>query len=152
MSPERIRDLFSSFRAVDVRRMFSGAGIFVDGSMIGLVVDAVIYLKTDQTNAADFDHEALPPFQYTAKSGQRVVMSYRQMPERLYDDPEELALWADKSLRVAMARRKSAIKAAPTKKNGAVKKKAPAKKKTTAKRSAGKQRSAARKAPASRRR
>jgi TfoX/Sxy family transcriptional regulator of competence genes len=31
MDPDHLRDLFSSFRPVTVRRMFGGAGIFVDG-------------------------------------------------------------------------------------------------------------------------
>jgi DNA transformation protein len=96
-----IRELFSGFRPVDVRRMFSGAGIFCDGRMFGLVVDDVIYLKVGDLNEPDFEREKLPPFQYKARSGKRVVMSYRRMPERLYDDPEELSQWARKSLQAA---------------------------------------------------
>jgi DNA transformation protein len=101
VNPDYIRELFSSFRPVDVRRMFSGAGIFAEGVMFGLVVDEVVYLKVGAENAADFQREDLPPFQYRAKGGRRAVMSYRRMPERLYDDPEELAQWAMKALRVA---------------------------------------------------
>jgi len=101
MDPGYIRDLFASFRPVTVRRMFGGAGIFADGVMFGLVADDVLYLKADDGNADDFDRESLPPFQYQAKNGKRVVMSYRKMPDRLYDDPDELALWAARSLSVA---------------------------------------------------
>jgi DNA transformation protein len=101
MDPDYLRDLFSSFRPVTVRRMFSGAGIFVDGVMFALVVDDIIYLKAGEDNAADFDREDLPPFQYRAKNGRRAVMSYRKMPERLYDDPDELAQWASRSLAIA---------------------------------------------------
>jgi DNA transformation protein len=35
-------------------------------------------------------------------------MPYRQMPERLYDDPDELALWAGRALEAAQ--RKSIAK------------------------------------------
>jgi DNA transformation protein len=101
MNPDHIRELFAAFRPVDVRRMFSGAGIFAEGLMFGLVVDEVVYLKVGEENAADFEREDMPPFQYRAKGGSRAVMSYRRMPERLYDDPEELAQWAAKALRVA---------------------------------------------------
>jgi DNA transformation protein len=101
MDPDYLRDLFSSFRPVTVRRMFSGAGIFVDGVMFALVVDDIIYLKAGEDNAADFDREDLSPFQYRAKNGRRAVMSYRKMPERLYDDPDELAQWASRSLAIA---------------------------------------------------
>ena len=37
MDAETLRDLFRYFGPIDVRRMFSGAGIFVDGVMIALV-------------------------------------------------------------------------------------------------------------------
>jgi TfoX/Sxy family transcriptional regulator of competence genes len=57
VDPEFIRDLFAPFRPVTVRRMFSGAGIFADGLMFGLIVDGAIHLKVDETNIADFERE-----------------------------------------------------------------------------------------------
>ncbi len=124
MDADFLRDLFSKFRPVDVRRMFSGAGIFADGLMFALVVDDVIYLKAGEENAPDFDREGLPPFQYRRKAGHRAVMSYRRMPERLYDDPEELAVWARNALRAAAAKaRPKASKKAPPKKRKAASKK-----------------------------
>ena len=108
MDAEFIRDLFASFRAVDVRRMFGGAGLFVDGVMFALVVDQAIYLKVDETNEPDFLREDLPPFGYSTSKGRRALMSYRRMPDRLYDDPDELAQWAGKALQAAQ--RKAAPK------------------------------------------
>lgn len=101
MDPDFIRELFASFRPVSVRRMFGGAGVYADGVMFALISDRAIYLKTDETNAPDFERENLPPFQYEAKNGRRAVMSYFRMPERFYDDPDELAQWAARSLAVA---------------------------------------------------
>lgn len=108
MDPDSIHDLFAYFRPVAVRRMFGGAGIFADSVMFGLVAEGVIYLKSDEDNAADFDREGLPPFTYHARNGTRAVMSYRKIPERLYDDPDELAQWAARSL--AVAQRKVSLK------------------------------------------
>jgi DNA transformation protein and related proteins len=65
VDPEFIRDLFAPFRPVTVRRMFSGAGIFADGLMFGLIVDGAIHLKVDETNIADFEREGGRPFTYT---------------------------------------------------------------------------------------
>ena len=65
MDPEFIRDLFAQFRPVTVKRMFSGAGIFADGLMFGLIVDGAIHLKVDETNIADFEREGSRPFTYT---------------------------------------------------------------------------------------
>jgi DNA transformation protein len=106
--PDYIAELFSQFGLVTVRRMFSGAGIFADGLMIALVVDGVIFLKADAETVPRFESEGLPAFSYKTKEGRRTLMSYWRMPERLYDDPDELADWA--RLSMAAARRSSAPK------------------------------------------
>ena len=57
MDLEFVRDLFAQFGPVTVRRMFSGAGIFRDGLMFGLIIRDVVYLKADEGNIADFERE-----------------------------------------------------------------------------------------------
>ena len=108
MDHDFIRDLFAPFGPVTVRRMFSGAGIFADGLMFGLVVRDVIYLKVDDTNRTDFEREGCAPFTYTRgkKSGRpsEHALPYWRLPERLYDDPDELAEWARRA--AAAAKRK----------------------------------------------
>ena len=89
-----IVELFAGFGPVTVRRMFSGAGVFADGLMIALVVDSVIYLKADDSFIPLFEREGQAPFKYKSRDGQRTLTSYWRMPDRLYDDPEELAQWA----------------------------------------------------------
>ena len=105
MDPEFIRDLFAQFRPVTVRRMFSGAGIFADGLMFGLIVDGAIHLKVDETNISDFEREGSRPFTYTRgkTSGHltRHALPYWRLPERLYDDPDELAVWAGRAFAIA---------------------------------------------------
>lgn len=109
MDPEFIRDLFAPFRPVAVKRMFGGAGIYADGLMFALLFDGAIYLKVDETTIADFKREGSRPFVYTrAKSPGRVgraSLSYWRLPERLYDDPDELAVWAERALGVAEQRK-----------------------------------------------
>jgi DNA transformation protein len=101
VAPDDIVELFSVFGPVTVRRMFGGAGIYADGTMFGLVAGGVIYLKTGDSNVAMFEREGLPPFTYERREDERAVMSYRRMPDRLYDDPDELAVWARAALAVA---------------------------------------------------
>jgi DNA transformation protein len=101
VTADDIQELFSAFGVVAVRRMFGGAGIYAHGTMFGLVAGGVIYLKADELNAPAFERENLPPFTYETKDGKHGVMSYRRMPERLYDDPEELATWARDALAAA---------------------------------------------------
>ena len=118
--PEYVEELFAGFGPVAVRRMFSGAGVFAQGLMIALVVDGVIFLKADDETAQHFEREGLPPFSYRTKTGLRKIMSYWRMPERLYDDPDELAVWARRSM--AVAQRNAARGARPRLKSGAKRK------------------------------
>jgi DNA transformation protein len=101
VGPDDIVELFSAFGPVTVRRMFGGAGIYADGTMFALVADGVIYLKASESNLAMFEREGLEPFSYAARGNDRIVMSYRRMPDRLYDDPDELAVWARAALEAA---------------------------------------------------
>lgn len=103
MDPEFIRELFAQFEPVTVRRMFSGAGISVDGITFGLVIRGAIYLKVDDESIPAFEREGSQPFTYQRSQGRSklVSMSYWRLPERLYDDPDELATWAARAFAVA---------------------------------------------------
>jgi DNA transformation protein len=101
LNPDHLRELFAQFRPVSVRRMFSGAGVFAEGVIIALVIRDVIYLKADATTYQTFLQEGSAPFSYVAKGQKRVINSFWRMPERLYDDPDELAVWAEQALTVA---------------------------------------------------
>jgi DNA transformation protein and related proteins len=114
VAPEDIVELFSSFGPVDVRRMFGGLGIYADSMMFALVVDGTIYLKSGDSNRAMFEREALEPFSYLRAGRPQVITSYRRMPDRLYDDPEELAQWGRAALAVANTKR-AAQKRSPRK-------------------------------------
>jgi DNA transformation protein len=109
-----IHELFGVFGRVDIKRMFSGQGIYADGVIFAIVSGDLIYLKTDETTRAAFERENAKPLTFTKKSGQRMVTSYWRLPERLYDDPDELAQWARQAVGVA---RVKAIKK-PVKKSG----------------------------------
>jgi len=98
---EHISELFSAYGPVTVRRMFGGAGIFADGLMIALAVDGVIFLKADDRSIPQFEREGLRPFSYDTKDGTRTLTSYWRMPERLYDEPDELAVWAQRAMESA---------------------------------------------------
>ena len=114
MDPDFIYDLFAPFGQVTIRRMFSGAGIFRDGLMIGLIVRDVIYLKADESTAPDFEREDCKPFTYIrGKNSNRPTehaLPFWRLPERLYDDPDELADWARKAFAVAQRKKMAAGK------------------------------------------
>jgi DNA transformation protein len=125
--PDRFDDLFAPFGKIVVRRMFGAEGLFRDGLMFGIVYRERIYFKTNEESSQAFIAEGAGPLYYEFKNAEGVLTSYYELPDRLYDDPEELTEWARAAF--AVARNKSAAK----KKNKAVKSKAIKKKSKTAK-------------------
>lgn len=111
MDAEQLKELFAEFGPISVRRMFGGHGIFVDGLMIALIAREVIYLKADAASIPAFEQEGLAPFSYPTRNGEHTLTSYWRMPDRLYDDPDELARWA-RDAHAAALRRMSAARAA----------------------------------------
>lgn len=109
MDSDFIVELFAPFGRVTIRRMFGGAGLFCEGLMFGLVFDGAIFLRVDDASIPDFVREGSVPFVYTrAKSRGRIgrhSLSYWRLPERLYDDPEELVSWARRAFAIAQRRK-----------------------------------------------
>jgi DNA transformation protein and related proteins len=109
LDPEFIRELFAPFGPVTVRRMFGGAGISSDGLTFAIAFDGTIYLRVDETSIPDFEREGSTPFVYprakTAGRVGRASKAFWRLPERLYDDPEELAVWARRSLAITQQKK-----------------------------------------------
>ena len=106
---EFIEELFEPLGPVKVKKLFGGAGIFAplpEGDvMFGLIAQQAVYLKVGDENRGDYEEEGLKAFTY-GREGRGGTMSYYEMPERLYDDPDELVEWARKALDVALKTRK----------------------------------------------
>ena len=117
MDRETAAELFSAFGAVDVRRMFSGFGIYADDVCFALYLRGEFYLKADETTIPRFVAEGSEHFSYSTRAKTVSVKSWWRMPIRLYDEPEELADWARQAVAVAakvrlkkVARKKKATK------------------------------------------
>jgi DNA transformation protein len=118
MDRDFLFDLFAPFGPVAIRRMFSGHGISADGINFALALRDGIFLRADAGSIPRFEAEGCKPFQYQTKAKTVIVASYWQLPERLLDDPDELAQWA----RVALAAAQRAALAKCSKAKTAVKK------------------------------
>ena len=117
MDRDFLIDLFSDFGPVTIRRMFSGFGISADGINFALALRGGLYFRADEQTIPRFEAEGSKPFSYQTKAKTVTVGSYWQLPERLYDDPEELTGWARAALaaaqRAALRKRPRAKKAKP---------------------------------------
>ena len=80
--------------------MFGGAGIYADGAIFALIADDILYFKVDDGNRAAFEAEGVSPFVFLGRR-KPIATSYWRVPERLLDDPEEIADWARSALAAA---------------------------------------------------
>jgi DNA transformation protein len=116
MDRDFLTDLFSDFGPVTIRPMFSGFGISVDGVNFALALRAGLYFRADEATIPQFEAEGSKPFQYQTRAKTVTVNSYWQLPARLFDDSEDLGVWARAALaaaqRAALKKRPKAKKAA----------------------------------------
>lgn len=115
MDRDFLIDLFSDFGPVTIRPMFSGFGISADGTNFALALRSGLYFRADEQTIPQFEAEGSTPFQYQTRAKTVVVNSYWQLPARLFDDSEELSVWARAALaaaqRAALRKRPKAKKA-----------------------------------------
>ncbi|MFK7943602.1 MAG: TfoX/Sxy family protein, partial [Paracoccaceae bacterium] len=95
---EHIRDLFTDLGPIQIRRMFGGAGVYLDNACFALVIDDEIYMRGDETLAAEFEDAGAERWIYDNERRGPVTMPYWRLPDSAQDDPEEAAFWARKSL------------------------------------------------------
>src|SRR5882672_6413760 len=118
MDRDFLIDLFANFGPVTIRRMFSGFGISADGTNFALALRAGLYFRADETTIPQFEAEGSKPFSYQTRAKTVTVNSYWQLPARLFDDTEELGVWARSALaaaqRAALKKRSNARKTTKT--------------------------------------
>jgi len=115
---EFLREQLAPLGRVTVRRMFGKTGVFCDGLMLAMVTDDTLYFRVDDDNRAVFkEAEAFPPLNY-AKKGATIDLSFWRVPERLFDEPDELVTWARAALEAARRVAAKRERTAPVKRGG----------------------------------
>ena len=108
---EFLREQLAPLGRVTMRRMFGKTGVFCDGLMLGMVTDDALYFRVDEHNRAAFkEAQSFPPLNYE-KQGGTIDLAFWRVPERLFDEPDELVVWARAALaaarRVALRRQRN---------------------------------------------
>ena len=109
-----LREQLAPLGRLSLRRMFGKTGVFCDGVMFAVVTENTLYFRVDNQNRETFaEASSFPPLNY-AKGGAMIDLSFWRVPERLFDEPDELIIWARAALaaahRVAAKRERSAPK------------------------------------------
>jgi DNA transformation protein len=138
---DHLAELFAPLGGVSFKRMFSGYGIMKDSVMFALISRDLLYFRTDAAAVERHKAEGARQWQPHMRGKTMTTMPYWQVPERLFDAPEEFAEWAHHAFAAAMRNRQE--KAPKGKKKPSVKKAAPAQK-SAAKKPAAKAKAARR--------
>jgi DNA transformation protein len=116
-----VLELMRPTAPAQARAMFGGHGIYAGGPIVAIVIDDVLYFKTDEASRAEFAARGLEPFVYTTRRGEKSATSYRRAPDEALESADAMRGW----LRSAQA---AALRSAGTKRaRAAGRPKAPAK-------------------------
>ncbi|MSO77032.1 MAG: TfoX family protein [Alphaproteobacteria bacterium] len=100
------RELFQPLGPVLVRRMFGGAGLFLDGVMFALIAEDTLYMKVDAINQGEFEAAGTEPFR--SETGRGVhEFSYYELPADCLDDQDAALAWGQSALAAARRARQA---------------------------------------------
>ena len=92
-------DQLDAVGPVQARRMFGGAGLYLDGLFFALIADDVLYFKVDDSNRTDYKSYGMGPFRpFPDKPN---IMQYYEVPIEVLENRDTLRDWAKKALLVA---------------------------------------------------
>jgi len=89
----QLQELFEPIGDVTPRKMFGGVGFFRSGVMFALIADGRFYFRADPVTEPQFIAEGCAQWTYPGRE-RVMIMPYREVPERLFDEPEEFRDWA----------------------------------------------------------
>jgi DNA transformation protein len=98
---------------VEARRMFSGYGLYLEGTIFALVFDGGLYLKADAETKGEFEKRGCGPITYEGHKGQEIALPYWETPKAVLKDGKTLCRWAHKAYEAGLrfnARKKKPAK------------------------------------------
>lgn len=110
MDVEGLRELFAPFGAVEIKRLFSGHGVYADSLCFAVEMRGEIRMRGDVEAGPLYEAAGSRPWIYERANGHKGSMPYWTLPESALDDEGELLSWCHVAL--AAARRAAAAKAA----------------------------------------
>jgi len=104
-SPEyrkAVEEKLSAVAPIRTKPMFGGVGIYSEELFFALIAEDKLYFKVSDLNRSDYEDRGMEPFY---PYDQPKPMAYWELPPGVIDAPEELRVWIDKSLAVAVRKK-----------------------------------------------
>lgn len=81
-------DILGHIEGISIKRMFSGASIYLDGVVVALVAEGELYFKCDSFLKEKYLVDGCHPFTYKRKDGKIVEMRYMSANEDMIENRE----------------------------------------------------------------
>lgn len=91
-----IEDVLGHISGISAKAMFSGWGIYLDGSIVGIIVDGELYLKANSDTVQKYKQLGCCPFSYDRK-GKQIEMSYMSVPLDMLENRDMMQSRIDES-------------------------------------------------------
>lgn len=98
-------DVLGHITDITARAMFGGWGIYKSGSIVGIIVDGELFLKSNQNQKVLLEQQGCYPFVYTSK-GKKVTMLYMSVPEEILENPDAIESRIDASYAISQDAKK----------------------------------------------
>jgi DNA transformation protein len=80
---------------VNVRRLFGGYGLYLEGAFFGVIAEGRLYFRTDERSRTDYTARGMPALQPKFRPrGPKTVDRNFEVPSDVRNSPDELRAWA----------------------------------------------------------
>ena len=100
-----VRELLAPLGPVSVKRMFGGAGVYLDEVIFAILSDDTLYFRADEHTEPAFRDAGSEPFVYTARDEKQVSLGYWRAPDDAMEGPDECEPWARLGYEAALRKR-----------------------------------------------
>jgi DNA transformation protein len=102
---EFVLDQLSALSGTRMKSMFGAHALFCGDHIFGIIDEGRLFFKTNVQSQEDYASRGMEPFTYKSK-GKTVTMNYHEVPPDVLENPQEIVLWADKAIQIAVSKPK----------------------------------------------
>lgn len=91
----------SALGTVDTCAIFGGVGILVEHRLVGVILDDLLYLYTDERSRSDYTSHGMGPLRPYPNAFNLTTDQY-QCPDEVVRDPRQLSEWGKRALEASI--------------------------------------------------
>ena len=103
-------ELLTPLGAITIKPFFGGLEVKYGEVQFAWVLNDTLYFKVDDGNRPDFEDAGVGPFEYERNGKTFAVRKLNEVPAFLFDEPDEMLVWARKAIDAEMRAQKAKAK------------------------------------------